>query len=351
MKKIVLSIVAVLATLLAVGCSSNKNGSQPLPIVRLSTVQMVSGMRHNSYPGTTQAAQESQVAFKVAGTLERIAVKEGDHVRQGQVLAVMDSRDYVVQLNAVKAEYESVSRECERIIALYNDRGTSANNYDKARFGLEQITQKLQHAQDQVNDCVIRAPFDGYVQSIYRKAHETVGAGMPVVGLFGSKGIEVVINIPVVEYNRQQEFENFTASFSVPDETLPLKLISIGQKANANQLYEMRLLLPDAPKEITPGLTTHVNIRYKEQGNIPMEVPRTAVFEEDEKTFVYVYADSTLHKTEVRVNFLTSQGTVHVVKGLEAGQRVVSAGVHSLNDGQKVRPEAPRTKTNVGGLL
>jgi len=345
-------LVAVLFTALLMGsCGSKEQVAPQIPIVRLSTVQLANGLSQNSYPGKTQAAEESDVAFKVAGTLENVLVKVGDHVRQGQVVARMDSRDYEVQLNAVKAEYASVSAECERIIALYNDKGTSANNYDKARYGLEQITQKLKHAQDQVDDCVIRAPYDGYVQTIYHESHETVGAGMPIVGIFGSKGIEVVINIPVVEYNRQAEFDRFTASFSVPERVLPLKLVGLSQKANANQLYEMRLTLSENLKEITPGLSTTVNIYYKEHENIPTEVPSSAVFADGNQSYVFVYQDSTLHKTPVRVNYLTSTGMMQVIKGLEAGQKVVSAGVHMLSDGQKVRPAATTSKTNVGGLL
>ena len=351
MRKFNLWMSVLCSVLLMSSCESKKSSEPQIPIVRLSTVQLASGLSYNTYPGKTQAAEESSIAFKVSGTLERVLVKVGDHVRQGQVVARMDSRDYEVQLNAVKAEYESVKAECERIIALYNDNGTSANNYDKARYGLEQITQKLKHAQDQVNDCEVRAPYDGYVQSIYHESHETISAGMPVMAIFASKGVEVVINVPVVEFNRQAEFNRFTALFTAPERMVQLKLAGISQKANANQLYEMRLIINDDTKDITPGLSTNVNIYYKETDNIPTEVPSSAVFADGEQSYVFVYQDSTLHKTPVRVNNLTSTGMMQVIKGLEAGQKVVSAGVHSLNDGQKARPAATPSKTNVGNLL
>ena len=350
-----LFFVGLLATMMLSSCDSKKQKTEnQVPLVRLATAQSSVGVRQNSYPGRTQASETSNAAFRVSGTLSSVPVMVGDHVRQGQVIARMDSRDYQVQLTAVTAEYESTKAECERIIALYAENGTSQNNYDKARYGLEQITMKYQHAKDQVEDCVLRAPFDGYVQAVLHESHETVSAGMPIVSLFASKGVEVVIYIPAVEYMRSDDFSRFHASFDVmPNKTYNLRLLTISQKANANQLYEMRLLLEDADKQITPGMTAIVDILYKEEGEIPVEIPTSAVFEENDQSYVYVFdeASSTIRKSEVRVSIIESNGNVKVIKGLEAGQKVVSAGVHHLTDGQQVEPVAKITKTNVGGLL
>ena len=355
-KSFVVSMIAIvlLAGCMLCSCSKGQKNENKVPQVRLAYAEMSVGEQMNTYPGRTQASETSNASFRVSGTLASVPVKVGDHVRQGQVIARMDSRDYEVQLKAVTAEYESTKAECERIIALYGDNGTSQNNYDKARYGLEQITMKYQHAKDQVADCVLRAPFDGYVQTVFHESHETVSAGMPIVGLFASKGVEVVIYIPAVEYMRATDFSRFHASFDVtPGKVYNLRLLTIGQKANANQLYEVRFLLEDADKLITPGMTAMVDILYKEEGIIPIEIPTTAVFAEGDQSYVFVYDEvsSTIRKTEVRMSIIESNGMVKVVKGLEAGQRVVTAGVHHLTDGQQVVPSATISKTNVGGLL
>ena len=349
-----LIVVVLLTASLLCSCGNGQKADVQVPQVRLATAQLSTTEQHNSYPGRTQASESSNASFRVSGTLASVPVKVGDYVRQGQVIARMDSRDYEVQLNAVTAEYESTKAECERIIALYGDNGTSQNNYDKARYGLEQITMKYQHAKDQVADCVLRAPFDGYVQSVFHESHETVSAGMPVVGLFAKKGVEVVIYIPAVEYMRADDFSRYHASFSVtPGKIFNLRLLTIGQKANANQLYEVRLLLEDVDNLITPGMTAMVDIFYKEEGAIPIEIPSTAVFAEGDQSYVFVYdeASGIIRKTAVRMSIIESNGMVKVVKGLEAGQRVVTAGVHHLTDGQQVVPSATISKTNVGGLL
>ena len=180
-------------------CGQKEVTVSEVPLVRLTQVKQVAASEHTSYPAQTRAINTSNVAFRVSGTLANVKVKEGDYVREGQVIAVMDDRDYQVQLSATEAEYAQIKADCERVIALYNDGSTTAQNYDKARYGLEQITAKYQHAKDQLADCQLKAPFNGYVQKVLHEDHETVSAGMPIASLFCSNGLDVVSNIPASE--------------------------------------------------------------------------------------------------------------------------------------------------------
>lgn len=348
---------------LITACGPKETAVSEPPMVRLTTVQTLSEAEHASYPGRTQATQTTHVAFRVSGTLADVKVKEGDAVREGQVLATMDSRDYQVQLSATEAEYQQIKADCERVIALYNDGSTTAQNYDKARYGLEQITAKYQHAQDQLADCVLKAPYNGYVQRVMHESHETVSAGMPIVTLFCSNGLEVVINIPASGFMQAERFDSFTAMFDVlPGRRFPLRLLSVAPRANANQLYEVRLLLENTAenretlRKVTPGMTALVDIQYKADEDAPVELPAGAVLHKGDESYVFVYVadgagQGTVRQTAVHVADVLRSGAVRVLGGVKAGQQVVGSGVHHLNDGQRVRPTAIPSKENVGGLL
>lgn len=355
--KILLGALAVLMT----ACSKKEEAPAGAPLVRLATVHQVSAAEHASYPGRTKAAQTANVSFRVSGTIDKVNVKEGDFVHAGQVIAVMDDRDYRVQLSATEAEYNQIKADCERIIGLYQDGSTTAQNYDKARYGLEQITAKYNHAKDQLADCQLKAPFNGYVQNVLHENDETVMAGIPVVSMFCSNSLEVEINIPASEYMNKEQFSSFKASFNVlPGQAFPLRLISIAQRANANQLYEVRLLLEndgenkDVLKKVTPGMVALVDIEYADREVAPVEVPAGAVFHKGGYSFVYTYVpegeEGVIHQTPVHVSSLRSEGSM-VVTGLEVGTRIVECGVHHLDDGQRVRPNPTPSKENVGGLL
>lgn len=347
-----LGILLLAALMLTTGCGKEKATSTETRRVLTQTVTGNNAATVTTYPGRTQASEEANVAFRVAGTLLRVTVKEGDHVRRGQVIARMDDRDYRVQLTAAEAEFTQVKAEAERVMSLFADSVGTANNYDKARYGLEQITQKLQHCRDQVEDCVLRAPFDGYVQSVLRESHETVGAGMPIVSLIGDGQTEIVINIPASESLRREQFASFSARFDVlPGELFPLQLLSIARQANVNQLYEVRLGLQGRHPQITPGMSTMVQLSYQNEDAKTILIPISAIRHSDDASSVFVYADGKVRKTGVTLGHVHNDGTVEVLAGLKTGDQIVISGVNMLSDGEAVRPTAQPSKTNVGGLL
>ena len=347
-----LGILLLAALMLTTGCGKEKATSTETRRVLTQTVTGNNAATVTTYPGRTQASEEANVAFRVAGTLLRVTVKEGDRVRRGQVIARMDDRDYRVQLTAAEAEFTQVKAEAERVMSLFADSVGTANNYDKARYGLEQITQKLQHCRDQVEDCVLRAPFDGYVQSVMRESHETVGAGMPIVSLIGDGQTEIVINIPASESLRREQFASFSARFDVlPGEQFPLQLLSIARQANVNQLYEVRLGLQGRHPQITPGMSTMVQLSYQNEDAKTILIPISAIRHSDDASSVFVYADGKVRKTGVTLGHVHNDGTVEVLAGLKTGDQIVISGVNMLSDGEAVRPTAQPSKTNVGGLL
>ncbi|MBR1788659.1 MAG: efflux RND transporter periplasmic adaptor subunit [Bacteroidaceae bacterium] len=347
------TLLLMVLCLALTGCGKKKDVAAGERLVLVQTVENGHGQNVTTYPGRTQASEEANVAFRVAGTLLHVTVKEGQRVRRGQVIARMDDRDYRVQLTAAEAEYTQVKAEAERVMALYADSVATANNYDKARYGLQQITQKLQHCRDQVDDCLLRAPFDGYVRTVLHESHETVAAGMPIVGLIADGQTEVVINIPTSENLRRSEFADFTAHFDVlPDEQFPLQLLSIARQANTNQLYEVRLGLKGNHPQITPGMSTLVQLTYRSEGENPIRVPLRAVMHDATgPTTVFVYEKGHLRRTQVELGRAHGDGTVEVNSGLKSGDQIVVAGVNSLSDGEAVRPTGQPSKTNVGGLL
>jgi RND family efflux transporter MFP subunit len=284
-------------------------------------------------------------------------VKEGDHVRKGQVVAVMDSRDYRVQLAATQAEYAQVKADAERVMALYAEGNTTASNNDKARYGLEQITQKLANHRNQLADTQLRSTIDGFVQTKFHESGETVGAGMPVVGLFGSGDTEVEIKISATDFANIDKFSDFNCKFDVTgDEAFPLAVTRVSQEANSSQLYTVRLKFTGAidHKKITPGMTTMV---YAERAGGDaagvVDVPASAVLSEDGKTQVFVYdaKSGTVQARSVSVSAVNRDGTMQVKGGVKSGDQVVAAGVHHISDGQKVRLLQKPTASNVGGLL
>ncbi len=342
--------------LTACGRGGAKEGKETV-CVKTAVVVGTGGAAELCYPGKTKSVEDVNVAFRVSGTLERVLVHEGQYVRRGQLLATMDSRDYRVQLRATEAEYARVKADAERVTAMWQENNVSASDYDKARYGLQQMEEKLAHQQHQVADTRLTAPMDGYIQHRLHEGGETVSAGMPVVSMFSADGVEVEVFVPASDYARRDQLLGATCSFTVqPGVTFPLEVVRLSHEANASQLYMARLRIKgnyDRSK-ITPGMTTMVYATYNDTvGTSHVRIPTSAIACIDGRTTVFVVdtAQGVVHNRRVKTTRLDLDGNAVVVDGLKAGEHVVTAGVRLLHDGQQVREVEPPSKANVGGLL
>ena len=230
-------VLASITTCLLASCNSSTKDAREYQTVKIDTVTSANGQTYLQYPGKVKAAQDISLAFRVNGTIRKIYVKDGARVQAGQLLAELDPTDYQVQLDATEAEYKQIKAEAERVMALYKENGTTPSANDKAVYGLKQITAKYQHHKDLLGYTRLYAPFNGYIQKRLFEAHETIGAGMPVLSMISGGAPEVEINLPAAEYIRREQFNQYHCTFDIyPDRSYPLKLISVTPKANANQL-------------------------------------------------------------------------------------------------------------------
>lgn len=356
-------------------CSENSPKQEVLPKVGLGEVEAASAGATMQYPGRVKAAQDLNLSFRVSGQIARFHVQEGERVSKGQLLVELSATDYQTQLRATEAEYRQLKAEAQRVILLYQDSVATENDYDRTIYGLEQIEAKLKYAQDQLSYTKIYAPVNGYVQKRLLESHETVGAGTPVISLVGSSLPEVEIHIPACDYAQRDLFADYAASFQLfekgdesREQTISgerkLSLLSISPKANANQLYTMRLQLKDDGRPLpTPGMNTLVTITKKEKSSIEgapkrLKVPTSALVEDTQGTdnaaevYVYIPESGQVKSRKVRMIELKSDGTCVVESTeLEVGQQIVVSGARDLRDGDRVEPIPQATESNVGGLL
>jgi RND family efflux transporter MFP subunit len=353
-KEITIVCLGILGMLTA--CKQDNVTKKSIQTVKVECVKVFGEAETTSFPGKTKAASEINLSFRIAGAISKINVKEGQFVRKGEILAEMDSRDYEIQLSATEAEYKQIKAEAERVIKLHEMQSVADNDYDKAVSGLQQITAKYNAHKNELADTKLIAPFDGYIQKRYFDKSEVVGAGTPVFLMISTELPEVEINIPAVEFIKRNQFDSYSCCFDVfPNQTFPLELISISEKSNLNQLYTVRFRVKyqNITQMPSPGMSAMVTIKYKPNDNHYLTIPVSSLRDTENGTMVWIYDTSTqtVKSHQVTVSQFQNNGTVIISGGLNVGDIVVTAGVHSLSERDTVKLIPETSSTNAGGLL
>ena len=341
--------------LLLAACSSNKE-EKFVRSVKLIQPVALGNISHKSLSGMVKESREISLGFKTGGQIEKILVKEGDFVRQGQTIAILDQKDYKLGVDAYQIQYDQLKEEVSRMEKLFKANSLSGNDYEKALAGLKQVKVQLDINKNKLEYTTLKAPVSGYIQNVNYEKAEMVQAGSPIVNLLDVAKIEVEVDIPASLYMQRDKFSSFSCSSSLnPKDSYPLTFISINQKASSTQLYKMLLSLPNSQtSKLTAGMNVAVNISLtdgKSETN-GFTLPVNSVFNETGKSYVWILNnDSTVSKREIKMHGIDTEGKAIITNGIEGNEQIIKAGVHSLTEKEKVHVLPESDKTNVGGLF
>lgn len=345
-----ISLAAVMV--LAGSCNAGAKREPELRSVRLAVPEEISGISAHSFAGQVKEADRIALGFKTAGEISSINVKEGQKVSKGQLLAVLDDIDYQLGVNALQSQYDQLKAEVERMSRLYERKSISANDYEKALSGLEQLEAQLEMNKNKLAYTRLYAPMSGIVESIDFSAKEMVNAGTPVISFLDVSSMIVETNIPASAYEKRESFTSIECR-TRDGRTFPLKIKSIAPSPDANQLYLMKLAFTGKEGNgLNPGSNVDVIIGSEEGGKAGFSVPLSAIFLDGESSCVWVCGeDNILSKREISFSEKDGQGRAIVTSGLDGSEKIVRAGAKTLQEGEKVKVLPEPSKTNVGGLL
>ena len=331
------------------GCSDEPQQDAPMPQpVKLQVVDGGDGaLRH--YPGKVVATEGSELAFRVSGQLERFPVRAGEQVKKGQLLAALDPSDFRNQLADRQAQYDLAESQYQRGNSL-RDRGVITEaQFDEIEAKRRQAQAALSLARDNVNYTRLKAPYGGTVARTEVENYQFVQAKQPILYLQGDKNID--IEFAVSERflaNLKKDGEDYQPELRF--EGAPDKVFKASYKeheASADdrtQTYIITLTMPN-PEGILvlPGMSVDVAIDLSQimrKATAWPQVPVEAVFNPDGKDSAHVWRfnpeDGTVSAVPVTLGQVIGNG-VEITAGLETGDKVVSAGVHHLKEGQEVR--------------
>jgi RND family efflux transporter MFP subunit len=334
--------------------SCSKSEEKPPEIIRpvLSVVIEPRTTQVFGFAGSVEPQVSADLAFRLLGRVVSRDVNVGDIVSKGTTIATLDPTALELAVQAGKAELSNAEAQFanaaaseERQRQLLASANTSQAVFDAAQqarkaaeASVERAKASLAKSQEQLGYARLFSDFDGVVTAVGAEVGQTVSPGQTVVTVARSDLREAVVDIP------DQLIGDLTAGtpFQVILQSLPTiqteaKLREIApQSEGSTRTRRVKLTLTDPPQAFRLGSTVTATRVAKVTPTI--ELPMSALLEKDgvDKVWIVDPQTSSVSAKEIRVA-AKGAATFTVAEGLEAGMRVVTAGVHSLSEGQKVK--------------
>ena len=310
---------------------------------------------------------------QVSGQLMRICVTEGDQVKKGQVLFVIDQRDAQLELesaqanlqaaiaqeNSAKIEYESTKNLYEKKIVSKYTFETAQNSYEQAKASVIQYRAQVSRAKVNLGYCTITAPVTGSIGEITVRTGDQVSPSTYLTTVSGNANMDAEFSLPETILSMMLS-EGFSTDPSVLAKLSPEigfimkngteyeqkgKLTRATGVVNATTgTISLKATFPNPKGQLYSGMQGNIVIPLKEKA--VMVIPQEAVGKLQDKQQVYkVQADSTVTSVEVTTQDIYDGEHYIALTGLNEGDKIVTVGANNLHEGQKVLfPEAPKAE-------
>ncbi len=336
----------------AAGCGGGPE-APPTHVVRpVATMVLGSAERRGlSFPGTVQASDRADLAFRVPGSVIALPINEGDYVERGQLLARLDPTDYDLTFLEARATYDQSEANYQRYKRLYEREAVSLAELEGHRARRDVSKARMDQAGKNVSYTTMRAPFSGLIGRRFIENFEDVQAKEVILSLQSVDTVEIVINVPerILALTTGREGLELAATFAaVPGSEFPLRLQEVAAESDARTQTFAVTFAMEQPEELNvlPGMTAEVWARQEldelSQEDQAFLVPATAVFvSESGASSVWVLEnDETARLRTVDVGQVVAPDRIQVLGGVTAGERIAIAAVSQIRDGMTVRPMA-----------
>lgn len=355
------ALLAALCVLPLAACGK-KEAPPPAPRAVVAVAARSDGQPPRAtLPGQIESRYSTPLSFRVGGKIVERRVRLGDTVKAGQIVAKLDPADQsknaaasAAQLDAAQHQLDYAKQQLDR------DRAQAAENliapaqleqtqnaYASALAQRNQAQQQAGLSADQLKYTTLIADHAGVITSEQADTGQNVTAGQPVYNLAWNGDIDVVCDVPESALLALAVGERAQITLAaLPGRTFAARVRELSPAADQqSRTYRAKLTLESPTPDVRLGMTADVTFAQSSASQTArastFTLPSTALFHDDKQPAVWVVKpDNALELRRVDVARY-GERTVTVTRGLNAGERVVWQGVHTVSAGEKVRVVAP----------
>jgi membrane fusion protein (multidrug efflux system) len=291
--------------------------------------------------GTVEADKSINLFPLNSGKVERIHVKAGQKVSQGQLLVSLDTdlmESSLKELETALALAQTVFNKQQKL--WIDEQIGSEIQYLQAKNNYDALVQKLQTLKEQMAMSEVRAPFAGTIDEVFAKVGELAAPQMPAVRLVNTSGVYVKADVPETYANRVNVGTTANVAFTSMDFEVAAEVLQVGQFIQeGNRTFSINVSLPADPGTVKPNQMVHVALQDY-TNNTALAVPSSLIQQDVEgNDFVFVLENKGTYSEVAKVFVeagLSYEGRTEIKSGIEAGAQLVDKGSRSVRTGQRV---------------
>ena len=307
--------------------------------------------------GEVKSRFESTQGFRIKGKIIERKVDVGSLVKKGQVLARLDASD--ANLSVASATADVRAAEANRALAqsdvvrqrqLVDKKFVSQSSLDRYEAQLKTADARVNQAKVQVavlgnqsRYTALVADRDGVITQIHAEPGQVVDAGEMIVQVVDTKQIEVLVAVPELRMAKLKVGDAVTVKLWANqanniEKTYAGKVREIAPAASAaTRAFDVRVTISNADEAVKLGMTAGVSLAQADADAII--IPTGALTQMHGKTAVWVIDQKNIANFREVVAGQYTENGVMIISGLQSGEMVAIAGVHTLVKGQKVAPK------------
>jgi RND family efflux transporter MFP subunit len=330
----------VASAVLLTACAREEAAVAPAPTpVRVSIVAAGPAAAPIESTGVVAARDEQRLSFKVGGVVQQVAVREGDAVRRGQVLARLDQTEIAAQVEQARQLADKAARDLERGRALHADKVIPLEQLQNLTTQAEVARAQFEAARFNGQSATINAPGDGVVLRRLVEERELAAPGQ-VVLVLGRRDSGSVVRFAVADRHvvRMKRGDAVTLRLDAwPGETFSAEVTQIASAADPGTgLFAIEALIAPAARTLASGLVGRVSLAPGNGEDTLPHAPIGAVLEGDgDRAAVFIAEGDVARRREIRIAFIAAD-SVAVREGLAVGERLITDGAPYLDDGDRI---------------
>ena len=318
-------------------CRKGDNSNNETAVsVKVQTVGIATDNNSQFYSGTVKEENGVALSFINGGTIEQMAVDEGQYVKKGQLIAISNTSQAYYQWQAAHTQTLQARDYYNRLMQLKATNSVPAVQLVEAQSKLREAKSQESITSKMIRDCSIRAPFDGYISEKTGEIGLNAGPGMSIAKLVKIDHVKINVSVPEQEMSSMKVGKPVKLQVDVLSGRVFIGRISeIGVEADIlSHSYPVSISINNPDHKLLPGMICKVYIGVSHNRGIIIPF-KSAQMDNNNRYYVWVVNKGVARRKSISICDENENG-INVTGGLSTGEELIVEGMQKISDGSRV---------------